>query len=104
MVEGVHEDRISLHRRAEDFFRASGPEIVRQASAAYDAGLTVTDRTLKAWLAGTRSPTKQNLARIEDACDSFGSEGLVGGFATTLFLITRIPLEQRATRWITAAT
>src|SRR5688572_21518705 len=34
MVEGVHEDQISLHRRAEDFFRASGPEIVRQARAA----------------------------------------------------------------------
>lgn len=36
-------------------------------AAAYDAGLTVTDRTLKAWLAGTRNPTRQNLARIEAA-------------------------------------
>ncbi|QCW80408.1 transcriptional regulator [Streptomyces sp. S6] len=36
-------------------------------AAAHDAGLTVTDRTLKAWLAGTRGPTKQNLARIDDA-------------------------------------
>ncbi|MCG7527380.1 transcriptional regulator [Streptomyces sp. OfavH-34-F] len=36
-------------------------------AAARDAGLTVTDRTLKAWLAGTRNPTKRNLARIETA-------------------------------------
>jgi hypothetical protein len=36
-------------------------------TAAYDAGLTVTDRTLKAWLAGTRNPTRQNLARVEAA-------------------------------------
>ncbi|MEU3356327.1 transcriptional regulator [Streptomyces sp. NPDC037389] len=36
-------------------------------AAAYDAGLTVTDRTLKTWLAGTRNPTRQNLARVEAA-------------------------------------
>ncbi|PZT71616.1 MULTISPECIES: transcriptional regulator [unclassified Streptomyces] len=36
-------------------------------AAARDAGLTVTDRTLKAWLAGTRNPTRQNLSRIEIA-------------------------------------
>ncbi|RII13367.1 hypothetical protein DSC45_23745 [Streptomyces sp. YIM 130001] len=34
-------------------------------TAARDAGLTVTDRTLKAWLDGKRSPSKKNLARIE---------------------------------------
>jgi hypothetical protein len=39
----------------------------RARAAAYDAGLTVTDRTLKAWLAGTRNPTRQNLARIDAA-------------------------------------
>ncbi|MFF5442231.1 transcriptional regulator [Streptomyces achromogenes] len=36
-------------------------------AAARDAGLTVTDRTLKAWLQGTRNPTRHNLARIEAA-------------------------------------
>ncbi|WP_424889089.1 transcriptional regulator [Streptomyces sp. XH2] len=35
--------------------------------AAHDAGLTVTDRTLKAWLDGRRSPSKANLERIERA-------------------------------------
>ncbi|WP_116215270.1 transcriptional regulator [Streptomyces olivoreticuli] len=35
--------------------------------AAQDAGLTVTDRTLKAWLEGGRSPSKANLARIDAA-------------------------------------
>ncbi|MFF9632192.1 transcriptional regulator [Streptomyces fradiae] len=39
----------------------------RARAAAHDAGLTVTDRTLKAWLAGTRRPTKRNLARIDNA-------------------------------------
>ncbi|WP_306319635.1 transcriptional regulator [Streptomyces sp. CC224E] len=37
----------------------------RQAARA--AGLTVTDRTLNAWLTGRRQPSKQNLARIEAA-------------------------------------
>ncbi|MGA5134782.1 transcriptional regulator [Streptomyces olivoreticuli] len=35
--------------------------------AAQDAGLTVTDRTLKAWLEGRRSPSKANLERIDAA-------------------------------------
>ncbi|MGK5729491.1 transcriptional regulator [Streptomyces sp. URMC 124] len=35
--------------------------------AARDAGLTVTDRTLKAWLEERRKPTKANLERIEQA-------------------------------------
>ncbi|MEW2393154.1 transcriptional regulator [Streptomyces venezuelae] len=35
--------------------------------AARDAGLTVTDRTLNAWLAGKRRPSKANLAKIEIA-------------------------------------
>ncbi|MCX4851450.1 transcriptional regulator [Streptomyces sp. NBC_00893] len=35
--------------------------------AARDAGLTVTDRTLRAWLEERRSPTKANLERIEAA-------------------------------------
>ncbi|MDQ8707544.1 transcriptional regulator [Streptomyces sp. LHD-70] len=36
-------------------------------SAAREAGLTVTDRTLKAWQDGKRRPSKKNLARIEAA-------------------------------------
>ncbi|MFJ9041432.1 transcriptional regulator [Streptomyces sp. NPDC102406] len=36
-------------------------------AAARQAGLTVTDRTLKAWLEGRRSPTKRNLERIDAA-------------------------------------
>ncbi|MFI7012249.1 transcriptional regulator [Streptomyces sp. NPDC050145] len=36
-------------------------------AAARDAGLTVTDRTLKAWLDGRRQPTRQNLERIDAA-------------------------------------
>ncbi|MEU3838452.1 transcriptional regulator [Streptomyces sp. NPDC028635] len=35
--------------------------------AAREAGLTVTDRTLRAWLDGRRSPSRQNLERIETA-------------------------------------
>ncbi|MGI5404908.1 transcriptional regulator [Streptomyces sp. CA-135486] len=35
--------------------------------AARDAGLTVTDRTVKAWLDGKRSPSRRNLERIEAA-------------------------------------
>ncbi|MFD5628471.1 transcriptional regulator [Streptomyces sp. NPDC127072] len=36
-------------------------------TAAREAGLTVTDRTVKAWLEGRRSPSKKNLDRIEAA-------------------------------------
>ncbi|GAA3195573.1 MULTISPECIES: transcriptional regulator [Streptomyces] len=36
-------------------------------AAAREAGLTVTDRTLKAWLEGKRAPSRRNLARIEEA-------------------------------------
>ncbi|WKK24412.1 transcriptional regulator [Streptomyces olivoreticuli] len=36
-------------------------------TAARDAGLTVTDRTLKAWLEGKRSPSKASLERIDAA-------------------------------------
>ena len=35
--------------------------------AARDAGLTVTDRTLKAWLEGKRHPSGKNLKKIDDA-------------------------------------
>lgn len=34
---------------------------------AREAGLTVTDRTLKAWLDGKRSPSRKNLERIDTA-------------------------------------
>ncbi|MCX4400164.1 transcriptional regulator (plasmid) [Streptomyces sp. NBC_00053] len=36
-------------------------------AAAKDAGLTVTDRTLQAWLEGKRRPSKANLERIDAA-------------------------------------
>lgn len=36
-------------------------------SAAREAGLTATDRTVKAWLDGRRSPSRVNLERIEAA-------------------------------------
>ncbi|MGW4882758.1 transcriptional regulator [Streptomyces sp. NPDC004262] len=36
-------------------------------AAARAAGLTVTDRTVRAWLAGTRAPSRANLERIERA-------------------------------------
>ncbi|MFE7112887.1 transcriptional regulator [Streptomyces sp. NPDC057575] len=36
-------------------------------AAAQDAGLTVTDRTLQAWLEGTCRPSKANLERIDAA-------------------------------------
>ncbi|EME97653.1 transcriptional regulator [Streptomyces mobaraensis NBRC 13819 = DSM 40847] len=39
----------------------------RSRQAAREAGLTVTDRTLTAWLQGRRSPSKANLARIDAA-------------------------------------
>ncbi|MCX4821193.1 transcriptional regulator [Streptomyces sp. NBC_01142] len=35
--------------------------------AAREAGLTVTDRTFKAWLGGRRSPSRKNLERIDTA-------------------------------------
>ncbi|MEU7134858.1 transcriptional regulator [Streptomyces sp. NPDC046261] len=39
----------------------------KSRQAAKDAGLTVTDRTLTAWLQGKRHPSKANLQRIEGA-------------------------------------
>ncbi|MET9647669.1 transcriptional regulator [Streptomyces syringium] len=39
----------------------------KSRQAAKDAGLTVTDRTLKAWLEGKRRPSKANLERIDTA-------------------------------------
>ncbi|MET9418354.1 transcriptional regulator [Streptomyces klenkii] len=39
----------------------------RSRQAAREAGLAVTDRTLRAWLVGKRSPSKANLARIDAA-------------------------------------
>ncbi|WP_019064880.1 hypothetical protein [Streptomyces prunicolor] len=39
----------------------------RAWQAAKDAGLAVSDRTLKAWMQGTRRPSKANLERIDAA-------------------------------------
>ncbi|MBD0708836.1 MULTISPECIES: transcriptional regulator [unclassified Streptomyces] len=45
-------------------YLSKSPHALRQARA---AGLTVTDRTLKAWLAGDRRPNRVNLDRIDRA-------------------------------------
>ncbi len=42
-------------------------EVGQSRQAAREAGLTVTDRTLKAWLEGKRQPSKANLERIDAA-------------------------------------
>ncbi|MFI1183721.1 transcriptional regulator [Streptomyces sp. NPDC020799] len=39
----------------------------KSRQAARDAGLTVTERTLKAWLEGRRRPSKTNLDRVDAA-------------------------------------
>lgn len=41
------------------------PRTDHSRRAARDAGLTVTDRTLKAWLEGRRRPSNANLERID---------------------------------------
>ncbi|MEU6495738.1 transcriptional regulator [Streptomyces sp. NPDC046984] len=63
---------------------------VRQA--AREAGLAVTDRTLKAWLEGKRSPSKQNLVRIEQAYRMVRRENVAR------YLLARLNREGRGTR------
>jgi hypothetical protein len=59
---------------------------------AREAGLTVTDRTLKAWLDGRRSPTKQNLQRIETAYRTVRRHNIAR------YLLARLNREGRGTR------
>ncbi|MFJ5265155.1 transcriptional regulator [Streptomyces sp. NPDC088387] len=60
--------------------------------AARDAGLTVTDRTLKAWLDGRRTPSKRNLDRIETAYRTVRRHNV------SRHLLLRLNREGRGTR------
>lgn len=60
--------------------------------AAREAGLTVTDRTLKAWLDGKRSPSKKNLERIETAYRAVRRQNVAR------YLLARLNREGRGTR------
>ncbi|MEV8086479.1 transcriptional regulator [Streptomyces nigra] len=60
--------------------------------AARAAGLTVTDRTLKAWLAGRRSPSRRNLEHIEAAYRSVRRHNVAR------YLLARLNREGRGTR------
>ncbi|MGY5051883.1 helix-turn-helix domain-containing protein [Streptomyces sp. 900105755] len=61
-------------------------------TAAREAGLTVTPRTIRAWLAGTRSPSRQNLERIEQAYRTVRRENVAR------YLLARLNREGRGTR------
>ncbi|MFJ9870122.1 transcriptional regulator [Streptomyces sp. NPDC101165] len=60
--------------------------------AAREVGLAVTDRTLKAWLDGRRSPSKKNLERIETAYRTVRRRNVAR------YLLTRLNREGRGTR------
>ena len=60
--------------------------------AARDAGLTVTDRTLKAWLDGKRSPSRKNLERIDAAYSTVRRHNVAR------YLISRLNAQGRGTR------
>ncbi|MEU6283990.1 transcriptional regulator [Streptomyces sp. NPDC047028] len=60
--------------------------------AAREAGLTVTDRTLKAWLDGRRSPSKKNLERIETAYRTVRRHNVAR------YLLARLNRQGRGTR------
>ncbi|MFJ9742806.1 transcriptional regulator [Streptomyces sp. NPDC101166] len=64
----------------------------RARKAAKDAGLTVSDRTLKAWLKGERRPSKANLERIEAACKAVRRRNVARHLAA------RLNREGRGTR------
>lgn len=61
-------------------------------AAAREAGLLVTDRTLKAWLDGKRSPSKKNLERIETAYRTLRRHNVAR------YLLARLNREGRGTR------
>ncbi|MDQ1034331.1 hypothetical protein QFZ75_000747 [Streptomyces sp. V3I8] len=60
--------------------------------AARTAGLTVTDRTLRAWQVGTRAPSRKNLARVEQAYRIVRRENVAR------YLTARLNREGRGTR------
>ncbi|WP_367325516.1 transcriptional regulator [Streptomyces sp. HUAS ZL42] len=61
-------------------------------AAAREAGLAVTERTLKAWLVGRRSPSRKNLERIEAAYRTVRRHNVAR------YLLTRLNREGRGTR------
>ncbi|WP_330309776.1 MULTISPECIES: transcriptional regulator [unclassified Streptomyces] len=61
-------------------------------AAARDAGLTVTDRTVRAWLDGRRSPSGENLDRIEAAYRTVRRHNVAR------YLLARLNREGRGTR------
>lgn len=60
--------------------------------AAREAGLIVTDRTLKAWLDGKRKPSKRNLQLVEDAYRTVRRHNVAR------YLVARLNREGRGTR------
>ncbi|MCT4357877.1 transcriptional regulator [Streptomyces sp. Je 1-79] len=65
-------------------------EHARQAARV--AGLTVTDRTIKAWKAGKRAPSRRNLERLEAAYRAVRRQNVAR------YLLTRLNREGRGTR------
>ncbi|UKY47397.1 transcriptional regulator [Streptomyces inhibens] len=61
-------------------------------AAARAAGLTVTDRTIKAWMEGKRRPSKKNLEKIETAYLTVRRHNVAR------YLIARLNREGRGTR------
>ncbi|MEU4173061.1 transcriptional regulator [Streptomyces sp. NPDC026665] len=61
-------------------------------AAARNAGLTATPRTIKAWLAGTRSPSRASVAAIERAYRAVRRENVAR------YLTARLNREGRGTR------
>ncbi|WP_078869511.1 transcriptional regulator [Streptomyces sp. NRRL B-1347] len=64
----------------------------RARQAAREAGLTVTDRTVKAWLEGKRSPSKRNLERVEAAYRAVRRRNVAR------YLLVRLNRDGRGTR------
>ncbi|MFH8736782.1 transcriptional regulator [Streptomyces sp. NPDC017964] len=61
-------------------------------AAAREAGLTVTDRTLKRWTEGTASPSKKSLAQLEAAYLQVRRQNV------SRYLLQRLNREGRGTR------
>ncbi|MEV6056240.1 transcriptional regulator [Streptomyces sp. NPDC052107] len=64
----------------------------RARQAAREVGLTVSDRTVKAWLEGKRSPSKKNLQAIEVAYRSVRRHNVAR------YLLARLNRQGRGTR------
>ncbi|MFI6359567.1 helix-turn-helix domain-containing protein [Streptomyces sp. NPDC050743] len=64
----------------------------RARQAAREVGLTVSDRTIKAWLEGRRSPSKKNLQAIEVAYRSVRRHNVAR------YLLARLNRQGRGTR------